>query len=146
MLLSGFMVAGPDSVLGGAACADVCEHAGLRKQRIDHCFGNRQRHGQHRRNHVWRDVCAHQGQARLGGSLAAMTDSFLGAAALIPWIRASSRGQQKNRKTESHAEGNHQAVQPRWILRKQKDCQRVSHSHLGITCATELVLCGRTEL
>ncbi len=28
MLVSGFFVAGPDSVLGGAACADVCERAG----------------------------------------------------------------------------------------------------------------------
>ena len=35
------------------------------------------------------------------GVFAAMTGlSFLGAAALLPWIRASSRGQQKNRKKE----------------------------------------------
>jgi sugar phosphate permease len=93
MLLSGFMVAGPDSVLGGAACADVCEHAGYGSSVLTTASGIA--NGLGSVGAIMSGAVPVLIKDRYGweGVFVSLTGlSVLGAAALVPWVRASSQG------------------------------------------------------
>ena len=97
MLLSGYMVAGPDSVLGAAACADVCEQAGYGSSVLTTASGIA--NGMGSIGAIMSGAVPVLIKDRYGwdGVFVAMTLlSFLGAAALVPWLRTNNqKGKEK---------------------------------------------------
>ena len=99
MLLSGYMVAGPDSVLGAAACADVCEQAGYGSSVLTTASGIA--NGMGSIGAIMSGAVPVLIKDRYGwdGVFVAMTVlSFLGASALVPWLKENKIAKGKEEK------------------------------------------------